>query len=56
MTKKNRKVRQLKRLYPEIKVKVMYAKDYKRLLERFARGMKSDRKDDGDKKTAPSDL
>jgi hypothetical protein len=56
VTKKNRKVRQLKRLYPEIKVKVMYAKDYKRLLERFARGMKSDRKDDGDKKTAPSDL
>ena len=56
VTKKNRKVRQLKRLYPEIKVKVMYAKDYKRLLERFARGMKSDRKGDGDKKTAPSDL
>ena len=56
VTKKNRKVRQLKRLYPGIKVKVMYAKDYKRLLEKFARGMKSDRKDDGDKKTAPSDL
>jgi hypothetical protein len=56
VTKKNRKVRQLKRLYPEIKVKVMYAKDYKRLLEKFARGMKSDRKDDGDKKTTPSDL
>jgi hypothetical protein len=37
VTKKNRKVRQLKRLYPEIKVKVMYAKDYKRLLEKFAR-------------------
>lgn len=56
VTKKNRKVRQLKQLYPEIKVKVMYAKDYKRLLEKFARGMKSDTKDDGDKKTAPSDL
>lgn len=40
VTKKNRKVRQLKRLYPEINVKVMYAKDYKRLLEKFARGMK----------------
>jgi hypothetical protein len=56
VTKKNRKVRQLKRLYPEIKVKVMYAKDYKRLLEKFASGMKFNRKDDGDKKTAPSDL
>jgi hypothetical protein len=56
VTKKNRKVRQLKRLYPKINVKVMYAKDYKRLLEKFASGMKSDRKDDGDKKTTPSDL
>jgi hypothetical protein len=56
VTKKNRKVRQLKRLYPGINVKVMYAKDYKRLLEKFARGMTSDRKDNADKKTAPSDL
>jgi hypothetical protein len=36
VTKKNRKVRQLRRLYPDINVKVMYAKDYKRLLEKFA--------------------
>jgi len=56
VTKKNRKVRQLKRLYPEIRVKVMYAKDYKRLLEKFSRGRKFDRKDDGGKKTTPSDL
>ena len=56
VTKKNRKVRQLKRLYPGINIKVMYAKDYKRLLEKFARGMKPERKEDGDKKTAPSDL
>src|SRR5262249_5991810 len=56
VTKKNRKVRLLKRLYPEIRVKVMYAKDYKRLLEKFSRGMKFDRKDDGRKKTTPSDL
>jgi len=55
VTKKNRKVRLLKRLYPEIRVKVMYAKDYKRLLEKFSRGM-IDRKDDGVKKTTPSDL
>ena len=31
----------------------MYAKDYKRLLEKFAREVKSDRKDDGDKKNSP---
>jgi len=49
-------VRKLKRLYPEINAKVMYAKDYKRLLEKFARGMTPERKNDGDKKTAPSDL
>lgn len=55
VTKKNRKVRQLKKLYPEINVKVMYAKDYKRLLEKFVGGMKPERKDDGDKKTTPSD-
>jgi hypothetical protein len=54
--KKNRKVRELKRLYPEINAKVMYAKDYKRLLEKFARGMTPERRNDGDKKTAPSDL
>jgi len=36
VTKKNRKVRHLKQLYPEINIKVMYAKDYKRLLEKFA--------------------
>ncbi|MGH9425170.1 MAG: hypothetical protein ACRD2L_02535, partial [Terriglobia bacterium] len=56
VTKKNRKVRELKRLYPELNIKVMYAKDYKRLLEKFARGVRPERKDDGDKKTAPSDL
>jgi hypoxanthine phosphoribosyltransferase len=39
VTKKNRKVRHLKELYPEINVKVMYARDYKRLLEKFAGGM-----------------
>jgi hypothetical protein len=56
VTKKNRKVRELKRLYPEIHVKVIYAKDYKRLLEKFARGIRPGKKEDGDQKTAPSDL
>ncbi|MEW5980554.1 MAG: hypothetical protein AB1898_32625 [Acidobacteriota bacterium] len=55
VTKKNRKVRQLKRLYPEINVKVMYGKDYKRLLQKYAGGRKPVGKDEGDNKTAPSD-
>ena len=38
VTKKNRKVRRLKQLYPGVNVKIMYAKDYKRLLEKFSSG------------------
>jgi hypothetical protein len=35
VTKKNRKVKRLKELYPEINVKVFYQKDFKALLARF---------------------
>lgn len=35
VTKKNRKVRRLKELYPEVNVKVFYQKDFKALLARF---------------------
>ena len=35
VTKKNRKVRRLKELYPEINVKIFYQKDFRRLLARF---------------------
>lgn len=58
VTKKNRKVRRLRQLYPEIKVRVMYAKDYQRLLEKFARGVPPENleENDNDKKNAPSDL
>lgn len=35
VTKKNRKVRRLKELYPEINVKVFYQKDFRALLARF---------------------
>ncbi len=35
VTKKNRKVRRLKELHPEITVKVLYQKDFRRLLQRF---------------------
>ena len=35
VTKKNRKVRRLKELYPEVNIKIFYQKDFKRLLARF---------------------
>ncbi|HET9530274.1 MAG TPA: hypothetical protein VFQ92_07980 [Blastocatellia bacterium] len=36
VTRKNRKVKLLRTLYPEVKVKVLYASDYKKLIEKFA--------------------
>ena len=36
VTKKNRKIRRLRELYPEINVKVLYASDYRKLIEKFA--------------------
>lgn len=36
VTKKNRKVRLLRELYPEINIKLLYASDYNKLLEKFA--------------------
>lgn len=35
VTKKNRKVRRLKELYPEINIKVLYQKDFRRLLFKY---------------------
>ena len=35
VTKKNRKIRRLKELYPDINIKIFYGKDYRRLLHRF---------------------
>ncbi len=35
VTKKNRKVRRLKELYPDVNVKVFYQKDFRALLARF---------------------
>jgi hypothetical protein len=58
VTRKNRKVRRLKQLYPEINVRVMYAKDYQRLLEKFAAGVRPEELGENgeEKKDAPSDL
>ena len=36
VTKKNRKVRLLKENYPEINIKIIYGKDYRRLLEKYS--------------------
>lgn len=46
VTKKNRKVRQLRKLYPEINIKVLYASDYRKLIEKFAAS--GNLPDDGD--------
>lgn len=35
VTKKNRKIRRLKELYPSINIKIFYGKDYMKLLEKF---------------------
>lgn len=35
MTKKNRKVRRLAELHPEVKVKVLYQRDYLNLLVKY---------------------
>ena len=36
VTKKNRKVRMLRELYPDVNIKVLYASDYRKLIEKFA--------------------
>lgn len=36
VTKKNRKVRMMRELYPELSVKVLYAADYRKLVDKFA--------------------
>jgi len=39
VTKKNRKVRRLKELYPDVNVKIFYQKDFRLLLARFGIGV-----------------
>jgi hypothetical protein len=36
VTKKNRKIRRLRELYPEINIKVLYASDYRKLIDKLA--------------------
>lgn len=35
VTKKNRKIRRLRELYPTVNLKILYGRDYRKLLERF---------------------
>ncbi|MCH7926721.1 MAG: hypothetical protein IID03_01870 [Candidatus Dadabacteria bacterium] len=35
VTKKNRKIRKLKELYPDVNIKIFYGKDYQKLLHKF---------------------
>ena len=35
VTKKNRKVRQLRTLYPDVKIKIFYQRDYVALLQKY---------------------
>jgi hypothetical protein len=36
VTKKNRKVRKLREMYPDVNIKVLYGSDYRKLIEKFA--------------------
>ena len=35
VTKKNQKIRRMRELYPDIKIKVLYGRDYRKLLFKF---------------------
>lgn len=35
VTPKNRKIRQMRQLYPDVKLKVLYGRDYRKLLFKF---------------------
>lgn len=41
VTRKNRKLRKLRRLYPDVRVKLFYRRDIERLAQRFGLGLAS---------------
>jgi len=47
VTKKNRKVRRLKELYPDIRIKIFYQKDFRNLLLKFGLGVQSQEHHEG---------
>jgi hypothetical protein len=55
VTKKNRKVRRLKELHPEINVKIFYQKDFRNLLLKFGIPVEEQGRQDGGGLTAAAD-
>jgi hypoxanthine phosphoribosyltransferase len=59
VTKKNRKLRRLRELYPDIKIKLLYNRDYRNLLFKYGIAAASKRQDGteagGEAAEAPSD-
>ncbi|MDY0340012.1 MAG: hypothetical protein RBS17_02200 [Coriobacteriia bacterium] len=47
VTKKNRKVRRLKELYPDINIKILYQKDFRKILFKFGIPVRSREHDEG---------
>lgn len=47
VTKKNRKVRRLKELYPDIRIKILYQKDFRSLLLKYGLGVQSQEHKEG---------
>ena len=54
VTKKNRKVRRLRELYPEVNIKILYASDYRKLVEKFAGS--GNWQDEGQEEHGPENL
>ena len=55
VTKKNRKVRRLRELYPDVNIKIFYQKDFRNLLLKFDLGVHSQQHAEGGGLTAASD-
>lgn len=52
VTKKNRKVRRLRELYPEVNIKIFYQKDFRSLLLKYGIPLKAHERADGGAKAA----
>ncbi len=47
VTKKNRKVRRLRELYPDVQIKIFYQKDFRNLLLKYGLALKARERTDG---------
>ena len=50
VTKKNRKVRLLREIYPEVNIKILYERDYKNLIWKYGLGNGDQSEANGDPK------